>query len=175
MFSGAGSTGYDPVARRRIRRMTARARPLLLPSALIIAALILGSELAAAGRGQPADPPPPVAPPGRVLVVVSPADPAVLRLTAPGTVVDVYGASPDALGPLDVDSVDEPVRALLLASSALVMGPASVPGAHAVSVPAPDVLGGRSAEALTLAVTDAEAGAIAAQRGSGLSLALRPD
>lgn len=175
MFSAAGRTGFDPVVRRRVYRLTARLRPLLLPVALVTAALIVGSELASGDDIDPVAAPIPIAPAGRVLVVVSPADPAVLRLTEPGTVVDVYGAAPDVIGSLPEGAEsDQPARALLLASSALVMGPTSTSEAAGTALQPAGVLGGQVADALTLAVTDSEASAIAARRGSGLSLALRP-
>lgn len=163
-------TGYDAVARRRTRRALSRLRPVLLPVAVVVAAFLLAGGRAPAA--EPAWAPPPVVPPdGRVLVAVSPAEPAVLELARPGSLVDVYAAatagwSQEPAGP----------AAVLLVSGALVVG--VPPRAGGVGPLAPALPGSGGAGSLTLAVTDAQALALAgagttASGGGVLSLAVR--
>ncbi len=175
-----GLTGADPVARRRLRRGTARVRPWALPAAVLVAALVV------AGRSGPAVPtaaavPPLQVPVGRVLVVVQPAEPAVLQLAVPGSVVDVYGA------PASFAAEGATAPALLLVSAAVVVGEGAGtvdgsadagggPVEAGVVGPLGDgpLAGTPAPGAVTLAVTDAEAASLAAQQGSGLTLAVRP-
>jgi hypothetical protein len=102
-------------------------------------------------------------------VVVTPADPAVLHLAVPGALVDVWGPGEPAV--LGVEPAEQ-ATARLLASSAVVVDP----GTRPADVPDPvGLIGvGPGTAAVTLAVTDAEASALAAQQGRGLMLAVRP-
>lgn len=170
MLSLAGATGLDPVARRRVRRTSARARPWVLPVAVVVAALVVPLR-AGAPTPEPVAYAVPQVPAGRVLVAVTPTDPAVLALAVPGTAVDVYaapsaGLDPDARRPAD-----------RVADAALVVdpaegGPDDPPGgplSPAEVLPTGPTTGGT----VTLAVTDAEAAALAAHPGGGLTLAVR--
>lgn len=171
-----GRPGHDPVARRRHRRLLARARPLLLPLAVVLSALLLGGRLLPAPDTRPwpaAAPPQP--PAGRVLVVVTPADPAVLGLATPGAVVDVYGALDALAGPGLTG--DGGARAGRLVEAAPVLAPGGTVSAAGPDPPAlapgPLVAGSPVTGSVVLAVTDDEARALAGQQGRGLSLAVR--
>ncbi|MGJ7442215.1 hypothetical protein [Aquipuribacter sp. MA13-6] len=169
MLSLAGTSGPDPVARRRVRRAGARARPWLLPVAVVVAALVVPLRVTAPAP-EAVVTPVPRAPSGRVLVAVTPSDPAVLALAVPGTAVVVYAAAPPGLDP------DARGPARLVADAALVVDP--VPGgpdAMAVGplAPAGVLPAAPAGGAVTLAVTDAEAAALAAHPGGGLTLAVR--
>lgn len=173
MLSLAGATGLDPVARRRVRRTGARVRPWLLPVAVVVAALVVPLRVTAPPP-EPVAAPLPTVPAGRVLVALTPADPAVLALAVPGTHVDVYAAAPLGLDPGPRPPAER------VAGAALVVGPAGDdPGTAAGGPLAPaGVLpsGPPGGSAVTLAVTDAEAAALAAHPGGGLTLAVRaPD
>lgn len=176
MLSLAGRTGFDPVARRRLRRASARARPWLLPVAVLLAALLVGGRQAAPAPVHTTGPLAATVPVGRVLVVVSPSDPAVLHLASPGTQVDVYGAT------TSFDGLDGPAeaRAVLLAAAAVVVGTDGDAGTGGIGAGPPGPLepgaalsGSPAPGAVTLAVTDDEAAALAAQQGAGLTLAVR--
>lgn len=156
-----------------MRRLTARLRPLLLPVALVVAAAIAVDGWAPRSASDDAAVVTPVAPQGRVLVAVSPTDPASLSLAPPGTRVDVYGAVTDAITGLDGSGggSDGGAPARRLASDALVMGPVgTAPGGDTSG---PLAVAQPAASALTLAVTDDEAAVLAAQQGRGLMLAIR--
>ncbi len=171
MLSLAGATGLDPVARRRVRRTSARVRPWVLPVAVVVAALVVPLRVAAP-TPPPAALPLPQAPAGRVLVAVTPTDPAVLTLAVPGTAVDVYAAPGVGLDP----DARRPAR--LVADAALVVDPVrgagpAEQGGGPLS-PAGVLPSGPDAGAtVTLAVTDAEAAALASHPGGGLTLAVR--
>jgi len=80
-------------------------------------------------------------PPGRVLVVVQPDDPAVLALAVPGSRIDVYAAasfgSLDPLGGSTAAAADLVVRnALVVVPSATAGSPGAVVGAFDPSSPA---------------------------------------
>lgn len=183
MAAGASEPGrlrFDPVTRRRVRRAGARARPLLLPVAVVAAAVaVLGAR--------PGDTVPPGAPPaaelpdGRVLVVVEPGEPAVVAVAAPGSTVDVY--APAGLGALDALGAGPLAPADLVVSGALVVPPAaagsagSAEGASGVVDPVGSTLGAADVgagapAALTLVVTDAEAAALAARPGGSFLVAV---
>jgi len=171
-----GATGFDPAARRRVRRAGARARPWLLPVAVVLAALLVPLRVAAPAVEPSAAVAVPHAPQGRVLVAVTPSDPAVLGLAVPGTRVDVYAAAPLSLDGAGGRPAD------LVADAALVVDPTAGRGDGSPSSPAAGPSspaaalssGPPTGAAVTLAVTDAEAAALAARPGSGLTLAVRP-
>ncbi|WP_380165682.1 hypothetical protein [Jannaschia sp. R86511] len=191
MLSLTGATGYDATTRRRVRRASARARPWLLPVAVVVAALLVPLRASAPAPAPVVVPVPALVPPGRVLVAVTPSDPAVLGLARPGVRVDVYAAAATSFEPGD----DRPAR--LVAVDALVVDPdggadgtgsTPRPGDGRAAGPDPGGAGGASGglaaagvlpsspsgpAAVTLAVTDAEAADLAARPGSGLTLAVR--
>lgn len=183
MLSLPGATGYDPVVRRRTRRIVARLRPWVLPAAVVVAALIVTARPGDPGQVDTMAPTVPSAPAGLVLLAVTPADRAVMDLVVAGSRVDVYAAGT----PLGPEGADAP-PARLVAGDVLVVGPGTGeapgvasddpgggpgPGGGLGPVGLPGPAGGAPA-ALTLAVTDAEAAAIAARPGTGLTLAVRP-
>ncbi|MFC3686932.1 hypothetical protein [Aquipuribacter hungaricus] len=175
--SGAGRVGFDPGSRRRVRRTAARARPLLLPVAVVLAtALALGAGPGTDAVGLP--PPGLVVPVDRVLVAVQPADPAVLALAPPGSRVDVYAAvSPVASDPFAEGPAPPGQRVV---DGALVVGPPAVGGLTGAG-PVDGAGGGGSglltgapaATGIALAVTDGEAAALAARAGTALLVAVR--
>jgi hypothetical protein len=191
VLSDPGRLRYDPRSRRRVRRLSARLRPLLLPVALVICAFVLADRLLGTSPAVPVDlgPAPPA---GSVLVAVSPADPAVLGLASPGSLVDVYAAGtavPGAGGPEagtgDGTPGGSPARSRLLVSGALVMG---TPGGGVAGLAGPSArdgplgpgvgttagLGaGPWGSAVTLAVSDDDAAVLAQHTGGGFVLAVR--
>lgn len=170
-----GATGFDPTARRRVRRAGARLRPWLLPVAVVLAALVFPLRI-----GAPAPPPPavavPQAPPGHVLVAVTPSDPAVLGLAVPGSRVDVYAAAPVGLDGPDGRPADRVADAALVVdpTGGAPAGSTSSSAAGPLSPAATLTTGPATGGAVTLAVTDVEAAALAARPGTALTLAVRP-
>ncbi len=184
---GAGRLAYDPATRRRVRRAGARARPFLLPLALLAAAVVLASSRTPVV--DPVVPPAVVAvPEGLVLVAVHLDDTAVLPLAVPGRRVDVYAAAGwDALDPLtgaSPTSADLVVRRGLVveppppggAPPAAAVGAAGVDSSSATLRDGWDGAGGpRGSGALTLAVTPVEAASLAARPGGAFLVAVRGD
>lgn len=177
---GAGRVAFDPGTRRRVRRAGARARPLLVPLGLIVAALVLVQARSpdAVVTTPPAGP---AVPDGMVLVAVQPSDPAVLGLAVPGSRVDVYAAAgAGALDPLG-EVGDRPAD--LVVRAGLVVAPAT-DGAAAGTAAAVDPGGSLGpgggwggadvgAGALALLVADDEASALASRPGRALLVAVR--
>lgn len=159
--------GFDPVARRRVRRLGARARPLLLPAAVLLAAfVVVGARPPATVAA--AVPEGPVVPPGRVLVAVQPAEPGVLGLAPPGSRVDVYapdaGQVPDLTGRAPLSPAT-----LVVQDAPVLRAPGATPGPSASDV----LTGPADPGSLTLAVHDHEAAALAARSGGPLLVAVR--
>lgn len=185
MLSDPGRLRYDPRSRRRVRRLSARLRPLLLPVALVVCAFVLADGLLGSTPAATVDLGP--APPeGSVLMAVSPADPAVLVLASPGSHVDVYAAGaafPGGGAPGTGAGTDggPPARARLLVSGALVVGgPGWAPGDPTDPSARDGPLGpgigagaGPWGSAVTLAVDDDEAAVLAEHTGGGFVLAVR--
>jgi hypothetical protein len=184
---------WDPVRRRRLRRSWLRAAPVAVPLLLLCVLLPRWDVAARPGDAAPGAEPVGTAgaapaagahrlagvPDGHVVVAVTPVEPAVLAVLAVGDRVHVHGpAVSDDTGSPDWLAGTAPVR--LLASAAVVVGvppgpsfsggpDPPVPVVADPAGPAVPVLPGGS---LALAVTAAEAQAVAEARGSGLSVAL---
>ena len=196
----AGRLGYDPATRRRVRRTSARLRPLLLPvSVLLGAVLVLGARAPQAVA--PLAPTVVEVPEGHVLVAVRPDDPAVLALAVPGRRIDVYAGMPFGAVPYGAmsdgalpsgtmsDGAPDPsggstdVAATLVVRDALVVAPPSTAGSStAVDTsldPSAAAAGGllptgpEATDALALVVTDQEAAALAARPDVALLIAVR--
>lgn len=186
----AGRLGYDPAGRRRVRRTSARLRPLLLPVAVLLGAvLVLGARAPQAVA--PLAPTVVEVPEGHVLVAVRPDDPAVLALAVPGRRIDVYAGMPygaTSYGLMSDGAPDPPggstdVAATLVVRDALVVAPPSTAGSStAVDTsldPSAAGAGGLlptgpgATDALTLVVTDHEAAALAARPDVALLVAVR--
>ena len=181
----AGRLGYDPATRRRVRRTSARLRPVLLPvSVLVGVVLLLGGR--APQAVVPLAPTMVEVPEGHVLVAVRPDDPAVLALAVPGRRIDVYAGMPYGAvpyGALDPSGGSTDVAAALVVRDALVVEPPSRAGSStAVDTsldPSAAAAGGLlttgpgASDALTLVVTDQEAAALAARPDVALLIAVR--
>lgn len=181
----AGRLGYDPATRRRVRRTSARLRPLLLPvSVLLGTVLVLGAQAPQAVA--PLAPTVVEVPEGHVLVAVRPDDPAVLALAVPGRRIDVYAGMPYgamSYGAPDPSGGSTDVAATLVVRDALVVAPPSTAGSStAVDTsldPSAAAAGGLlptgpgASDALALVVTDQEAAALAARPDVALLVAVR--
>ncbi|MFC5381835.1 hypothetical protein [Aquipuribacter nitratireducens] len=166
----------DPHLRRRVRRSWVRVAPVAVP--LLLVCLLL-PRLVSPGEAQANDSPGPgspsaaravVVPDGRVVVAVTPSEPAVLALLAHGDRVDVHGPAPGG-DPLPGDGVGATGDAATqwLGGVAPVRRLASAAGVVATGDPLPP-------GSVALAVTPAEAVALAgAQGGVHLALLLSED
>lgn len=188
-FGRLGLAAPAAAGRRRRRRWLARyRRQLLALTAAILVAVALravsgetsgadltGADGAVVGAGSDGtsaslvgSKPPGPAPPGlprpptdRVLVAVVPAEAAVLRLVAPGDLVDLYSVSTWDVG--------APQPARRLAQRALVVG---FPPSEAGTATALPLQAAPTSAALALAVTGAEAERIASAQGQALTVAV---
>lgn len=142
----------DPYLRRRVRRSWVRVAPVAVPLLLVCLLLPrLASPGAAQAHDSPDQGPVPVAgtvavPGDRVVVAVTPSEPAVLALLATGARVDVHGPAPGG-GPSSDggpgttgDSAPQwlsgvaPVRRLASAAGVVAIGDPLPPGSVALTV-----------------------------------------